>query len=128
MTKTSNEVCTRALRMIGVGDVGETLAADDVSFAQEAMQAILDELEDVHGVSVAWGIEEVPDALLLPFAEAVAADVAPTYGKAGPPRSRALLKMKASLARDDREDPRDISDNGTVDSDEEDAGKRAAYY
>lgn len=128
MAKTSQDICTHALRMIGVCGVGDDPTADDKAIALDAMQGGLDELQDQHGITVTWTVETVPDALFLPFATFVAAEVAPVFKFKGPNRATAIGRMRASLLPDDREDSRDLDDSGTVSAAEVEAGKRAAYF
>jgi hypothetical protein len=128
MTKTSQDVCTHALRLIGVCGVGDDPSADDKAIALDAMQGGLDELADQHGITVAWTVETVPDELFLPFATFVAAEIAPVYRFQGPNRAKAIGRMRASLLPDDREDRRDTDDNGTITDEEIAADQRAAYY
>lgn len=128
MTRTSLDVASQALRRIGVLAVGDTPTADDKETAVIAMQGALDELTGSHGVTVAWTIETVPDNVFMAFSDLIAAEVASVYSLQGPNRSRALTRMKAVLLPDDREDYRDTDDDGTVSTEEADAGERAAYY
>ena len=128
MPKTSQDVCTRALREIGVCGVEDDPTAADKAIALEAMQGGLDELTDQHGITVTWTVETVPDALFLPFASFVAAEIAPIYRLPGPNRAKAIGRMRASLLPDDRDDPRDYDNDGTVTDDEKAMFKRAAYY
>lgn len=128
MTKTSLDIATRALRVISVCAVDETPTAADKTLAVNALQGIMDELVDSHGATIAWTIETVPDALFLPLSDLVAADVASVYQMPGPSRSRALIRVRASLLPDDRDTRADLDDSGTVSTDEAAADLRAQYY
>jgi len=128
VTKTSLDVSTRALRVIGVCSLSDDPTAEDKAYAVTAMQGVLDELSDQHGLTIAWTIETVPDDIFLALADMVASEIASTYGFPAPSRSRALTRIRAALLPDDRTDRRDTDSDGTVTTAEAEAGQRAAFY
>lgn len=129
MTKTSTDVISEALRRIRVLGVGDTAAGDDATTAKDALDALFAELNAVpHSMGFTWTVETVPDALYRPLAWLLAVDLADTYQEAAEPRSRALLRLRAYAFPDDREDRRDLDDDGTVTAAEIEASARAAYY
>lgn len=80
MTKTSLEVTTEALRMIGVVADDEDATAGQYARAKLHMESIFGYLNNTLGLAFEWTIETVPDDVYLPFSEAVAGSVAPSEG------------------------------------------------
>lgn len=80
MAKTSNEVCTEALSMIGVVAEDEPMTAESFARAQAHMTDILTTLNNTKGLAFEWTIETVPDGAFLPFSRAVAGSVASAFG------------------------------------------------
>ena len=81
MPKTSNEVCTEALRLIGVVAEDEPMTGDQFSRAQSHMTDIFATLNNTKGLAFTWTIETVPDGAFLPFARAIGGSVCTTYSK-----------------------------------------------
>ena len=81
MTKTSTEVCSEALRIIGVVAVDEAATAEDIVRTKEHMADIYATLDDTEVLALAWTVDTVPDGAYLPFARAVAGSVASTYNR-----------------------------------------------
>lgn len=128
MTKTSNDVASRALSRMGVLAVGEVPTAEDKEQALIAMQGALDELVSQHGIAP-WSLEAVPDVVFLAFADLTASEMAGVYpGVPAPNRSGAIGRIRAALLPDNREDIRDLDEDGTVDKQEVDAGQRAQFF
>lgn len=129
MPKTSIDVATRALRVLGITGISRANAASDHAYAMEAMEAALAELQNTHSIPATWTIETVPDNIFIPFADLVASEVfAGGYGVNPPNRARAIGRIRAALLPDDREDRRDLDEDGTISDDEIEAGKRAQFY
>lgn len=128
MPKTRIDVGTQALRRLGVCGVADDPGADDQAQAVIAMDAALAELVGQHGITVAWDANAVPDDIFLAFSDFVASELALIYRLQGPSRSRSIARLRADLLPDDRGDPRDVDDDGTVSTEEAAAGERAAYY
>lgn len=132
MAKTADQVCTRALRKLGVTGIPLEPDSYDMAEAKRAFQGILDELRGVHGGLTTWTATDTPDQVFLPLADLVANEIAPAYGPQkmamAPPRSRALGRVRAYLHPNDIADERDADEDGTISEAEEAAGKRAAYY
>lgn len=131
MTKTTLDVATQALRVVGVTAVDETPDASDFAFAKATLQGIRDELVTGHGATISWTLDadDIPDALFLPLAELLATDLAIAYARPmNMPRSRALTRVRTILFPDDREDRADTDDSGTVSTEEAEADLRAQYY
>ena len=80
MPKTSLEVTTEALRMIGVVADDEDATAGQYARARTHMESIFGHLNNTLGLAFEWTIETVPDDVYLQFAQAVAGSVAPSEG------------------------------------------------
>lgn len=128
MTKTSQDVCTHALRLLSVVAVGEEPSAKDFAFCKEVFEAEFDRVNTVHGFGWTFDAETVPDDLLHAMGMLVASKVDSTYMVQGPPESRAIGMLREYSFPDDRADSRDLDEDGTVTDAEKDAAKRAAYY
>lgn len=128
MAKTSRDVATRALRLIGARGINETIAGEDYLYALEAMTNALAELQDQHSIPATWTVETVPDDVFLAFSSMTAAAISSAYGLQGPRRTAAIGRIRAALLPDDRTDRRDTDEDGTITDAETQAGKRAAYY
>lgn len=81
MSKTSSEVCTEALRLLGVVAVDEPPSADDYARAKDHMDDIFSTLTDTYALALDWTVETVPDGAFLPFARAIAGSIASAYGR-----------------------------------------------
>lgn len=82
MPKTSTEVCTEALTLIGVVATDESATSYDYARAKDHMDAIFAHLSDVKDLALPYTVETVPDEVFLPFAYAIAGSVAGSYGQA----------------------------------------------
>lgn len=82
MTKTSQDVTTEALRMLGVLALDEAANADDHARCKTHFEAIYAELDDTDLAALEWTIETVPDRMFLHAARAVAGSVCTAYGLA----------------------------------------------
>lgn len=128
MTKTSLDVTTRALRMLGITGIGETPQAEEHADAKEVLQSLIEELQDEQGLAISWSAETVPDSLLNPMARLVASEIAPAYGKPGANRASAIARIRALLITDDRKLRADLDESGAMDDDEQDADLRSQYF
>lgn len=102
MSKTKLEVVARAHRVLGLLAVDENPTADMIDFAGDALQGVIDELEYVQNVPVPFDADSTPDELFLPMGDLLAAEIASHYGINGPVRSRAIARIRAHVAPDDR--------------------------
>jgi len=102
MSKTKLEVVARAHRVLGLLAVDENPTADMIAFAGEALEGAIEELAYVQGVGVSFDEDTVPDEIFLAMADLLAAEIAAHYGVAGPVRSRAIGRIRASLVTDNR--------------------------
>lgn len=127
MPKTSVEVATLALRRLGVVGMGEPPQAEELRHAREVLAGLVAEIAAAQGMTVVADLEAVPDARFLPLAYLLACDLAPHY-EIAPRDARSVLigRLRAQLLPDDREDARDLDDDGTVSAAEEAVG--AAFF
>lgn len=91
MTKTSTEVCTEALRIIGVVAVDEAATIADVTRAKAHMDDIFSTLSDTEVLALDWTVETVPDGAFLPFARAIAGSIASSYNRSQRAAEAALM-------------------------------------
>lgn len=80
MTKTSLDITTEALRMIGVSAVDESPESADQQRAKAHLDAIYADLDDSQGAAFEWTVETVPDRLFLHLSMAVAGSICTAYG------------------------------------------------
>lgn len=102
MSKTKLETVARAHRVLGLLAVDEVPTADMIDFAGDTLDGILEELETMQGLSVPFSSSAIPDEMFIPMGDLLAAEIAGHYGVNGPVRSRAIARIRAALALDDR--------------------------
>jgi hypothetical protein len=129
MPKTRDEVVTLAHRSLGVLAVDEVLTADQITFGGDVLVGLIDEIDATQGLSLSFDADSVPEAMYLPVAYLLAVELAPHYS-IPPAYSRAaqIGKIRAYELSDDRDDRRDIDDNGTVSDAEAYVDGQAAFY
>ena len=128
MTKTKTDIIIKAHRDLGLVSVHDVPDGNATVYAEEQIDTLFEEIKDVHGFTFTWTLDATPEEYFTPLAMLLAAHLAPHYQVPGPSRSRAIMRMRALAFTDDRDDPRDLDDSGTIDSDEEDAGRRMRFY
>lgn len=129
MTKTLSEVVAEAHRRINVLSVDEDPSTDMTSYGGAAAASLLTELNAApHSMGFTWDVETVPEAVFRPFAWLLATDLAVHYQVPSEARSRAMGRVRAYAFPDDREDRRDIDEDGIITEAEADAGLRAGFY
>ena len=85
-------------------------------------------MKATQGTFTAFDLDSTPQAALLPLSYLLATEIAPHYQVPSEPRSRAMMRLRAYLFPDDREDRRDADEDGVISDAEEQAGKEAAFY
>lgn len=125
---TRADVINKALEKAGLTPLGEAADADQAAYAGELLDDAWEELQDVHGVAVAWDLTAVPAGALVPLANLVAVDISPRFNRPAERRATALVRLLAILVPNDAEDRRDTDEDGTITDAEADAGLRTAYY
>lgn len=127
MPKTTNDVAQRALEILGVKDVEGAADYAEFRYARDAWASLFADLP-TQGITPTWTADTVPDALFLAVASLIAAEVGSAYGFPAPSRAAAMGRIRAYSLPDDRPDPRDLDDDGTVTTAEADAYARSLYY
>ena len=102
MSKTRLEMVARAHRVLGLLATDEDPTADMIAFAGSALEGAIEELAYIQGVNVSFDADSVPEELFLPVGDLLAAEIADHYSVPGPIRSRAIGRIRANLACDDR--------------------------
>lgn len=122
------EVIERAFRIIGVKAEDEGLTADQLANGGDVLDSLFAELGNE--ATISWTLDTTPSMSFQPLARYLAVELAPEYPPAVPPTTRGMAwrRLMATIRRDEREDFRDLDDDGTIDDAEADAGARAAYY
>lgn len=128
MSKTKLEVVTMALRRIRVLAGGEDANGDDFGDVGDTLDALFEELKDVHGMAFTWDLGAVPDNAFLPLSYLLAVEVAPMFNRPTETRNTAMMRLNAVAFPNDVDDRRDTDDDGTVSTDEATAGLAAAYF
>ena len=117
-----------ALRRIKVLSADEPADADQAAFCGDVLDALFDEVKNVHSLPFTWALDATPQGALLPLGYLLAVEVAPHFNQQVEPRSRAMMRLRAYAFTDDREDRRDTDDNGVLSEEETTAGKRTVFY
>ena len=130
MTKTKTELVVEAHRRIAVLSVDEDPSTDMATYGAAQADALFAELLAVpHSMPFTWDLDTIPDAVYRPLAWLLAVPLAAHYQV--PPRdteARAMGRVRAYAFTDDREDRRDIDEDGIITEAEAEAGLRATYY
>lgn len=128
MAKTKADIVAKALRIIRVISDDDDPTPDMQAYVGDTLEAVFEELRITHRLFFTWGLDETPTGVFVPMAQLVAADVAAHYNKQPPSRARAIGRICAFVRSDDRRDPRDTDNDGTVTQAEEEAAGRAEYF
>ena len=127
MVKTTNDIVTHALRKIGVLAIDEVASGTDFGHARDTYHAEFARVKADQGFAWTFTYDTVPDDLLVPMSEFLASTLT-DYGRPVPNHARAIAQLRAYSFPDDRPDPADYDEDGTVTAAEQDASDRAAYY
>lgn len=122
------DVIQTALRRIQVLSADEPADADMVAYAGDLLDGLFAEAKEVQGMPFTWALDSTPAAARLPLGYLLAVEVAPHYGRPAERRSTAMARLRAYAFPDDREDPRDTDEDGTVSDAEAEAYKKTAYF
>ena len=125
---TKLDVIALAHRLIGVLSADEVPSAEQNSYASGVLDGIFAELTTAQGLTITWTLDTTPSYALIGLAETLASDLAPHYGLSFKRRSSGMMRLRAALLQDDREDDRDLDDDGTVTTDESDAAAYGIYF
>ena len=129
MPKTKAELVAEAHRRISILSVDEDPSTDQTTYGESAADSLFAELNgEPHTMGFTWDLETIPDAVFRPLAWLLAVDLASHYVVPSEPRSRAMGRVRAYAFPDDREDRRDLDEDGTVTDAEIEADLRAQFY
>lgn len=124
---TRADILRLAHRRLAILAADEALSADQEAYSGDVLDLLVSEIADAQGITVSASAPD--DGYVLALASLLAVDIAPHYLVAAPePRSRAMMRLRAAVISDDRDDRRDVDDDGTISDAEADAGRRAAFY
>lgn len=126
MTKTRLDVIAMAHRRLAVLSVGENPSPDQEQFAGDTLDALIQELNDVHHLMLSSELFE--DSIYLPLSYLLASEIAPHYSLPAEPRGRNIVRLRALIRPDNRIDPRDVNRDGTVTLDEHKSSRQADYF
>lgn len=129
MPKTTRDTVTAALRRIGVVAVDDPADAATYAVAEEIFEAFYAELPD-EGFTTLTDANAVPDKAFNAIVQMVAKDIAPQFGVDAPTQDwrEGLRRLRRIYMPDDREEWRDVDEDGTVSADEAILGEQALYY
>lgn len=118
-----------ALRRIGVTAIGESPAGEDMTVAQDALDAFLSEIKETDGATFTWTSANVPDEAALSLSRVVACEIAGMFERPMQERYAAAVgRFRKFAFPDDRAEFRDYDEDGTVSTTEKADGLEAQYY
>jgi hypothetical protein len=124
---TKRDLMEMAYRRCGVVAEDEPMTADQAATAEAIADSAFAGLQAE--APVVWTLDAIPTIALLPLVMVLAYDLAIHNSEAPKEtRGRAVIRYLSVVRPDDREDARDLDDDGTISDEEADAGARAAYY
>lgn len=124
---TKRDLIEMAYRRCGVVAEDEPMTADQHATGELIVDSAFAALQAE--AAVAWTLDTIPTIALLPLAMVLAYDLAVHHAVAPrEARGRAVIRYLAVVRPDDREDVRDLDDDGLISDEEAAAGARAAFY
>lgn len=131
MPKTSLDVITFAYQRIGVAAEDVALTSEQRDIGKSVLDGLFAELSTSENLTTLTDVEAVPDIAFLGLGEMLANEL--EGNRYGIPRDEVkwrsgLKRLRRVLLPDDRADPADLDEDGTVTEAETDAYTRAAYY
>lgn len=105
-TYTKSDLATRVLKDLGLVGADETPSADDLSWAEETIGAVVAQLAS-EGIFIMGGSDEtVPQEYLVPLSKRIGLDIGPSFGlfsiadaeQAKPSANTTLRRMAAKPA------------------------------
>ena len=129
MPKTKSELVAEAHRQLAVLSVDEEPSTDMTTYGESKADSLFAELlAEPHAMGFTWDLGTIPDAVFVPLAQLLAAEL--TNYQVAPPvsRVRAMGKVRAYAFTDDRDDRRDADDDGIITDDEETSGLQEQFY
>jgi hypothetical protein len=98
--KTRQDVVDMAFRRLGIKAEDESLTADQSAYAGDVLEGLFAEMS-LHA-PMTWWPDQIEDAVAVPLAALLAAEIGPSYGVDGGPRSRAYARVMAVIMPDNR--------------------------
>lgn len=123
---TRADVIALAQRRLGILAADEQPDADSYEYCNDVLVSLFAEISA--DVTISWDLDTVPDASAVPLGNLLATEVAQHYAVQSEPRSRAWSRFRAAVIDDDRDDLRDLDDDGSVSAGEQAAWDRSVYY
>lgn len=121
------DVIERAFRIIGVKAEDEGLTADQLANGGDVLDSLFAELGNE--TTISWTLDTTPTMSFQPLAMLLAVEIAGEYSAPKPTtRGLAWRRLMATIRSDNREDVRDLDDDGAISDEEADAGARSLYY
>lgn len=99
--KTSRDVIDQAFRRLGVKAEDEALTADQYQYAEQTLEVLMAELREMMPLD-GWP-DAIPERAFIPFANLLAAELAPAYSVPGESRTVPMLRLMAIMRPDDRD-------------------------
>ena len=97
------DVIRLAFQRLGIGVSGDAISGGEATIASELLDAIFADIQAL--ATIAWTLDTVPANCLIPLANILAADLAPSYAVTPPvTRQRAIAQLMSVLRPDDRTD------------------------
>lgn len=128
MTKTTLDIVTAAARRIGVAAVDVPLDAAIYEIGADRLTDIYAEIPD-HGITTLTDANAVPDKASEALIRLVATRMSSEgLGNPYPGEVAGWRLLRQHYLPDDRDDPRDTDDDGTVTDAENEAFDRSAFY
>ncbi len=129
MPKTRLDVIQKALRHLSVIASDTNASADDEAYTGDSLDTLFEEIQNTQGITITWTLDETPNNAFLPLSRLLAVEVADHFTVPAPTSyANAMGRLRAALIPDDREDRRDLDEDGTVSDAEIEADKRAQFY
>lgn len=116
-----------ALRHLDVVGGEQPASADDLTYAKEALSEAESTLTVVHGLTLP-DLETAADGLAHALSRLVAVYIGPAFNIPTETEARAVMRVRAYLTKDDRDDRRDTDEDGLVSDEEIDADLAAQFY
>ena len=121
------EVIERAFRILGVKAEDEGLTADQYANGGDVLDSLFAELGNE--ATISWTLDTTPTMSFQPLAMLLAVELAGEYSAPKPTtRGLAWRRLMATIRSDNRDDVRDLDEDGTISDEEADAGLRSLYY
>ncbi len=130
MTKTSQDVVTYAYQHLGIAAEDHPITAEQSAIGKEILDGLFAEYA-VEGFTTLTDVEAVPDAAFLGVGQMLAVEL--SGNRYGTPRNEqhwmmGLRRLRRLLMLDDRSDPADIDNDGTITADETQDDLEAQFF